>query len=252
MNNLGVIIQARTSSTRMKDKVLLPFYDNNNILSIIVDKFKELGLNVVVATSWNHNDDKIEEFCKANNIQVFRGSEHNVLDRFVSCAHNFGFDKIIRVCSDNPFLDKAEINKLIRYIQCVDHSVDYVSFLIDGVPSIKTHFGFWVEYVTLNALEKIAMHTSDKLYREHVTNFIYTNDHLFKIEWLNPDEVITGKHDIRLTIDTKEDFNSAVCIYDELVKIYGKSFSIENILQVVDKMQNIKEEMQKQIFQNSK
>ena len=48
---------------------------------------------------------------------------------------------------------------------------DYISFDIDGTPSIKTHFGFWGEFVTLDALKRVIGFTDDLLYREHVTNY---------------------------------------------------------------------------------
>lgn len=44
----------------------------------------------------------------------------------------------------------------------------------------KTHFGFWAEYVTLAALELVARKTVEKVYHEHVTNYIYTHPNDFK------------------------------------------------------------------------
>ena len=75
------------------------------------------------------------------------------MNRFISAAEQYNAQKIIRVCSDNPFLDINSIKKLIETIN-ENPSADYISFNINGIPSIKTHYGFWTEYVTLNTLKK--------------------------------------------------------------------------------------------------
>lgn len=53
MNKTGVVIQARVGSTRLANKVLLPFYGEQTILSIVADKFTHCGLRVVIATTTN-------------------------------------------------------------------------------------------------------------------------------------------------------------------------------------------------------
>ena len=59
MNKTGVVIQARVGSTRLANKVLLPFYGEQTILSIVADKFTHCGLRVVIATTTNTKDDVI-------------------------------------------------------------------------------------------------------------------------------------------------------------------------------------------------
>ena len=112
MNKVGVVIQARTGSSRLANKVLLPFYEDQTILSIVADKLIHCGLKVVIATTNNTNDDVIEQFCQSKKLFCFRGAEFDVLNRFISCAKSFGFTSLIRVCSDNPFLDLKEIDKI--------------------------------------------------------------------------------------------------------------------------------------------
>ena len=80
---IGIIIQARMTSTRLPGKVLKPFQDNSTILGRLCKNLKLLHLPMIIATSTNPDDDRIVEFCKKNKIQYFRGEEQNVLKRFL-------------------------------------------------------------------------------------------------------------------------------------------------------------------------
>lgn len=250
MSNLGVIIQARMCSSRMVNKILLPFSGSETILSIVVGKFDNYSLPIVVATTTNPKDDAIVDFCLKKGIKYFRGDESDVLDRFISCAKEFGFDEIIRVCSDNPFLDKGEIARLIDEI-AQGRQTDYVSFQVNGVPSIKTHFGFWIEYVTLSALEKVARYTEEKLFHEHVTNYIYANADKFSISWIKADATTNNRNDIRLTIDTKDDFATVSQMYNCLIKA-NTPLTIANVIGYIDSHRDLVKKMKVQIEKNSK
>lgn len=246
------IVQARSGSTRMPNKILLPFYEGKSILDLLIEKLKQVSnTKVIIATSINPNCNPIEDVAKAHGVICFRGSENDVLQRFIDAAEEREVKQIIRVCSDNPFLELDSINKLVAFVRDTDKDLDYVSFNINGTPSIKTHYGFWTEYVTLNALKRVKELTDESLYHEHVTNYIYTNPNKFKIEWIDGPEAIKSHTDIRLTIDTQEDFKNAQQIYLDLCK----QTSYPTVDQIVSYLDNHKEyyaSMKKQIINNSK
>lgn len=211
------IVQARMGSTRLPGKILLPFFEGQSILELLIKKLLQVPeTSVVIATSEAPQDDRIAVVACELGVSVYRGSETDVLDRFIQAATCYGAKNIIRVCSDNPFLELASIQELIR--EASETSADYMSFDIQGRPSIKTHYGFWTEFVTLAALEKVAANTSEKIYHEHVTNYIYEHPQLFDIRWLKGPEILNGKNSIRLTIDTEADFENARSIYQDLCK----------------------------------
>ena len=111
---VGIIIQARMGSTRLPGKILKPFHENHSILDIILDKFHEIkGAKVIVATSTNEENDALEEYLISRGENVFRGSENDVLERFIDAAEKYDVDSIIRICSDNPFLDSEGIQELV-------------------------------------------------------------------------------------------------------------------------------------------
>ena len=212
-----IIIQARINSTRLYQKIILPFFKGETILDIII---KRLILNfpkedIFLATSTNPKDLLLKDIAKKYSINFFQGDEDNVLNRFINLADNFNIDNIIRICADNPFLD---INLIKNYIELSKKdNYDYISHFVSKKQAvITTHFGFWSEFVSVKALKKVKLLTSDKLFLEHVTNYIYTNEYKFNILKIEAPNYVNKYLDFRLTVDTKNDFNLAQKIYTYL------------------------------------
>ena len=249
--NIGIIIQARLGSTRLPKKILKPFYRDKCILDIILDKLHQAndGVKVIVATTTDTSNDALVEHLVRNGELVFRGSENDVLDRFIRAAEHFEVDGIIRICSDNPFLDLKGIQTLIAKAE--DSNADYIGFKINGLPSIKTHFGFWGEFVTFDALKKVTATTKDKQAHEHVTIHIYTHPEDYRCEWIDCPDFIQGRDDIRLTVDTKEDFNNAQQVYTDLTTTHS-CFGLKDIIDYLDTHEALKASMKRIISQNTK
>ncbi|NLA24141.1 MAG: hypothetical protein GX879_04160 [Bacteroidales bacterium] len=250
----GIIIQARLGSTRMPGKVLEDFYQGKSILEIQAKNLLNIpfasgleDVRLVVATSSNPNDDKIEEFCANNDITCFRGSENDVLDRFISCANNFNFTHIIRVCSDNPFLSRAGVEFLLEKQKLLPDS-DYIAFKINDKPSITTHWGLWAEAAKTDAVQKIANSTEDKFFREHVTNYFYNNPNNFKIDYFSPGNFWENIEQLRFTVDTQQDFDNLAKLYSIFPNPDNLEFLVEQVLQ----NQEIKQIMISQIKENTK
>lgn len=252
MDNYGIIIQARTGSTRLPKKMILPFYNGKCIIQILLERLKQefREMPVIVATTTNANDDIIADITVKSNCLSFRGSENDVLDRFISAADKFRLTTVARVCADNPFIDMKGIGTLLDYL-ANNMGTDYVTFARrDGTPAMKTHYGFWAEAVRVDALKKTASLTTEKLYHEHVTNFIYANKDIFKVDYLPIPEEIDSNNRIRLTLDTAEDFEMQKEIFAEVMKMGG--ISISNVLDVINGNPEYFERMEKQIIRNSK
>lgn len=248
---IAFIIQARLASTRLPNKILLPFWKDENILSILLKKLSFFkGVKVIVATSDNPINDPLIDFLEKEGVDYYRGNEDDVLDRFISAARQYGVDRIIRICSDNPFLDMQAIKILLDYSS--KSEADYISFLVNKLPSIKTHFGFWTEYITLNSLMKVQKLTSDALYHEHVTNYIYAHPEQFKIEWIDGPVCLMNRDDIRLTTDTLIDFQNAQQIYNDLYKEDGPYPGIEAVVPYLDSHSEYLEIMKSEIMKNNK
>ena len=249
MDNISIIIQARTGSTRLPNKMIKPFYEDKSLLEIIITRLKEVGIPIIVATTTNNNDDSIEKIAHTLSVDVFRGNENDVLARFIEAAKKFNVTKIIRVCADNPLLD---IKGLVYLKNSFTKSeVDYWCYsTTENLPTIKTHYGFWAEGVTLDALLNVKKSTSDLLYREHVTNYIYSHADQFSIhnEHINPN---VEKNKVRLTIDTQQDFELIKTIYSELIHDDIELNALEITTYIANKPNWLKI-MEKEIHLNSK
>lgn len=254
-NNLAVIIQARVGSSRLPNKVILPFYNSFSILEIIISRLKQLNntLKIILATTTNTKDNKIAEIAIKNNITLFRGDENNVLDRFITCAEKNNIDKIIRICADNPFLLNDYIDILIDRTKD-DNAFDYVSYKnFKNIPAIKTHIGLFAEYVNLKSLREIQNKTTEKLYQEHVTNYIYTHPDFFEINLLPFPDILIKSDDLRFTCDTLDDFNMLKQLYAEYITVFkSDKIILENLLSIVSYNKEYLKVMQKGIKQFQK
>jgi spore coat polysaccharide biosynthesis protein SpsF len=234
----GIIIQARTQSLRLPNKIVLPFYNGECILEIILRRFVEAfpDLPIIVATTSNPKDDRIEAIVsKFPIIKVFRGEESNVIKRFIDAAELNNLDSILRVCSDNVFIDMDLTRALIEMGKY--NSLDYISYKLAGdLPVIKSHQGFFTELVSSRALRMVTSLTSEETYIEHVEpapSLLYN---------------LTG---IRLTIDTDADFINSKIIYSKLIKEKAE-FTYLNVLRIVQSNENLLISMSEQIKLNSK
>ena len=234
-----IIIQARTGSTRLPQKMIKSFLGDQTVLDILLTRLKKIGNqfvdNIIVATSDNPNDDAIEKICQSHNIPVFRGSENDVLQRFIDTADKYNADKIIRICADNVFLDTQSLCSLAAILDSSDY--DYISYQTkEGRPSILTHYGFLAEGVKLSALKHVAIHTSESIFQEHVTNRIHSAQDLYKVKLFPIDSVIPGleaHRNLRLTLDTQEDFELQRSIYADLTAL-DSSFTPQEIMDYLD------------------
>ena len=195
------VIQARTSSSRLRNKVLLSFNKNTLLGQVInaVKSAKEVD-EIWVATSINKEDDIIELICKENKVYCFRGSLTDVRSRFNLIAKKTNADIIVRVTADNPFTEASYISQLIAYIKA-HADIDYVcmdkSMILDGTGS---------EVFTSESLKQSVEMSNDERDIEHVTQFILKND-LFKKEYLKPNNIdFLAKNPYFLGVDTLEDY----------------------------------------------
>jgi len=208
MKKTGLVLQARMGSTRLPGKMTASFFKDKGVFEIIVERILEKfeASDVILATSSHKRDDVLEEIAAKYGVSTYRGSEDDVLQRFIGAAESKSYTDVIRICADNPFLD---INALLELKYNHENSnADYTAFCLkDGTPSIRTHFGFWGEGVSLRALQKANELTQDTFYHEHVTNYIYGHPKAFSFKWLSiPSQLEAYKQSLRFTLDTPGDF----------------------------------------------
>ncbi len=195
--NIGFIIQARMESTRLPNKVLLPlpFPDGKAILLHILDVIEsEFGKSkITVATSDNKSNLILEQFCEKLNIKCFRGSENNVLSRYISIQKREKYDHIIRLTADNPIIDLNELKRLVAWH--INENNDYSNTV--GLP-----LGMNFEIFKGQAIIESQKYVQNSFEEEHVTPILKTHK-CFRSGSLICDNDLTHH---RATIDTVNDF----------------------------------------------
>lgn len=245
--NFGIIIQARLGSSRMPNKVFKKIEGELNLLDILHGNLSILDIPIVFAIPTSKNDDILFKYLTLKKYLVYRGSENNVLQRTIEAAKTKKIDFVVRVCSDNLFIQALLLKEMMSKTKKTD---DYVSFYLDDdTPTILTHFGFFGEIVKLETLENISKTVEDNLYLEHVTNYIHRNPNKFNINKLRLSKKLNElKNKIRLTIDTPEDFEIAKTIYSKI----NKQTNVNEILEAVMANKEYQLSMQKRIKEYTK
>jgi len=223
---IGIIIQARTGSKRLPKKVIKKI-EKRTVLEHVIERVKKVEncSNIILATTDKKEDDILEKIGKKLGINVFRGSENDVLDRYYKAAKLFNIDPIVRITADCPLTDPKIIEKVIKFY--VQGDYDYVS----NVRPVSYPDGYDVEVFSFKTLEKTWNEAKLDFDREHVVDYIWNNPQLFKMGNVSNNKDISS---IRLTLDKKEDMTLIIKIYKEL---YSKNhfFGLQETLQLLEK-----------------
>lgn len=209
---IGAIVQARMSSTRLSGKVLkeLPYGSGITVLQQVIRRLKKCSEldNIIIATTQKAEDDEIINIAEKENICWFRGSEENVLERYLLAAKQYGLDSIVRITGDCPCID-ANIVDL-----CIHKYVTSNSNYASNVLTRTYPRGFDTEVLSFETLEE--NYRRNKIEdREHVTLYIRKNPHLFRVAEIKAPKELEAP-DIRLTIDTEEDYALLCAVFDYL------------------------------------
>lgn len=215
------LLQARTTSTRLPEKVLLPLLGKPMILRQI-ERLQRTKLidQLTVVTSAEDSDDKLANVCAENGIHCFRGSLNDVLDRFFQAASKVNPVHVLRLTADCPLADPELIDQIIQYYLMGEY--DYASNTIQ--PTFPD--GLDVEIFSYKCLERAWKEAELPSQREHVTPYIYRQDSGFKVGHYKADQDFSQ---LRWTVDEAKDFKLIEQIYSSLYPV-NPAFTTEDIL----------------------
>ena len=218
---IGCIIQARMGSSRLPGKVLMKSDNGRPLLYHVVNQLRHCTKvkNLVIATTTNQEDDEIEKFANNNTIDVFRGSEKDVLDRYFQCAKKYSFSTIVRITSDCPLIDPQIVDKVIERFFSGDY--DYATNTLIRTFPIGTD----VEVFSFGVLETAWKNAQLPSEREHVTPYLRNKGNFKTINVEND----TNISNLRLTVDRIEDFE---LINEILNNLSINPIHLENILEL--------------------
>ena len=214
-------------STRLPGKVLKEIIPGESVLSLLIKRIKPARLvdKIIVATTNKREDDIIEQVCFRLEIQVFRGSDWDVLDRFYQTAiiarrQDQRINTIVRLTADSPLNSHKMVDSVISgfkkagkdYFANANQEPDYLED------------GFGVEVFTFSALEIAWQNATLPYDREHVCPYIKKH---FNCEWMKTNANYTFK----LSVDTQEDFEVVQKVFEELACTID--FSIDEVVDLL-------------------
>ena len=223
------VIQARMGSTRLPGKVMKPFC-GMPMLAFQLHRLRACAAldAVVVATSDLARDGAIAELAEREGAGAFRGSEDDVLGRFAAAAAAYDADRIVRITGDNPLIDPALLDRTVARL--AEGEVDYVSsFAGTAFP-----FGVGCCAFTRACLDKAAHEARAAYDREHVEPFMLSCPDIRRAV-IAPDPR-HHRPDIRVTVDTAEDFARAELLAWCLAKFCGSAFDLDDVVFVHDQL----------------
>lgn len=231
-----LITQARTGSTRLPNKVLLKIGEKE-LLKIHLERLSRAKHidKIIVATTNSSDDDTIEKLCFDWNIECFRGSEHDVLDRFYNAAKTKEPKWVVRVTSDCPLIDSDMIDAVIYLAKLND--VDYAANILEE----RFPDGQDVEVFKFAALQDAWLNAKLNSEREHVTPYIRNNSTFKgknKFTSVNL-PCFADFSKIRMTVDEPKDFELMTTIVNNngisLTWLSYTNYILEKGLQEINK-----------------
>jgi spore coat polysaccharide biosynthesis protein SpsF (cytidylyltransferase family) len=199
-----ILLQARTSSTRLPAKILLPVA-GLPVVVLAAQRAANTGREVQVLTSTKPSDDLLVSILDDYKVSYFRGELANVLQRFVDATSDLDDDAIVvRLTADNLFPDGWFIDRMIEVFQ--DGQLDYLSSV---EPECGLPYGMSVEITRAGLLREALASSSAPEELEHVTPFIhrrYGVQNFLGLAHLN-------LSNYRCTIDTLEDYLKVAKIF---------------------------------------
>ena len=218
-------MQARMGSSRYPGKMLKKLGDSS-ILEWVIKRLNrsEFLDNIVLATTISPIDDILEKKAKDLDIDVFRGSNEDVLRRFVDVSKYYSIENVVRVCGDNPFICHHEVDRLIKffYKNPCDYACNHANKLNNGYAD-----GFGAEIIPFKILYKIDQIAKEKRYREHVTTYLHENIQNFKLKGV-PVPQDLAYPDLCFDINTIDDKRKLEKLVDIGVTINSNASNIIN------------------------
>ena len=228
---MDCIIQARMSSTRLPGKIM-KLIKGKPALFYLIDRLQKSKLlkRIIIATTIKECEKPIIDFCKKYNLEYFRGSEDDVLDRYYHTAIKYNCKNIMRITSDCILMDPNIVDQMIQYYY--KNKLNYLTMKYsNNVVGAKGGFpdGFNPEIFTFELLEYSKKNAETKEEKEHVSVYIRK-----KIKNIKKYEIILGKKyknidfkKLHLSLDTQNDFE----LITEIINYFkNNNFTINDVL----------------------
>jgi spore coat polysaccharide biosynthesis protein SpsF len=238
-NKVAAIVQARMGSTRLPGKSLM-LLAGTPLVGRVIERIRSAAKidKLILAIPDNIENDPLEALGKSYGVQIFRGSEIDLVDRYYNAAKNLSCKYVVRIPADNPVPQGSEIDRIIDHHLSLNRpgfSSNLAEIYGSGYPD-----GIGAEIFDFELLEEISADFSDSKKREHVhLNFFdYVTQKAVDENWCPISTVHCptdfARPDIILDVNTQIQFEYMANLYKELYPS-NPNFNIKDIIKWHDK-----------------
>jgi spore coat polysaccharide biosynthesis protein SpsF len=220
-----IVLQARLDSARLSGKSMIPI-DGKPLIFRVMEALNSVPADLRILACTLDSLSSFKSQAAQAGFEIFAGPKDDVLERYCQVIRQFKIKRVIRATGDNPFVF-ADAASAIN-AEALALNADYAGF--SGLP-----YGAGVESVCASALLRAGSESASPYEREHVCPYLYAHPELFSLHRPLAPLRWQGSN-IRLTVDTQEDFDRALVLYDALkneplrycgltiIKKYGEIF----------------------------
>ena len=227
-----VVVQARSGSSRLPGKVLMPLA-GEPLLCRMIERVRaaKTPFELAVATTTDSADDGIRLLCRRLGVECFSGHPTDLLDRHYRAAVAARADEVVKIPSDCPLIDPAVIDRVLASHAKRRGEADYTSNLHPATyPD-----GNDVEVMPMGVLEQAWRESEKTFEREHTTPFIWEWPERFRIGNVKWETGKDFSRSHRWTIDYPEDYHFISSVYERLWTRERPIFSLEDILGLLER-----------------
>lgn len=224
-----ILIAVRMKSRRLPKKAIVDI-EGKPLIEHVIERLKAARVpqSIVLCTSTHPDDGVLVDIAKRSGVNWFRGSEDDVLDRFIKAAETEGADIVVRTTGDNPLTDPVYLDKAVTHH--TNTGAEYT--FIEGLPK-----GTECEVISVDSLEKCRKMAHNPELSEYMTLY-FKDSGLFKTARVIASPDVYRPH-YRLTVDTPEDLELIREIYQRLYAGRG-IFPLSEAVKLLDESPNLR------------
>jgi spore coat polysaccharide biosynthesis protein SpsF len=226
--SLAIVIQARVGSQRLPAKALRTI-EGKPMIGWVIERTAQSKRcpRVICALPDSYADDDLARVCTTFGAEVHRGSEHDVLGRYVDCCDRFELTDVVRITGDCPLIDPVLIDGLVDV-----HTQDGSDLTWNPVEQPGAFpRGMDVEVIRATALRFAVARASTSAHREHVTLYCYERPDELRIRTVWPTRS-EARPEFRLCVDHEND----LALVQSLIQaLDGRNdFTLAQLIAVLD------------------
>ena len=235
---VSLVIQARMGSQRLPGKSMMNLA-GEPLVGRILERVARCNSidHTILAIPNNKENEELLNLAKNYDVEVFQGSENNLIERFYYAVLPFNTDIVVRLPADNAVPEPTEIDRIINFHLSLDKA-GFSSNLAE-IKGSKYPDGIGAEVFDFCYLEElIGKHLSSEN-KEHIhLNFYnYETGRPVNSAWcpINtikcPDDF--NRPDLILDVNTIEQYKFMNALYNDLYA-KNKNFHITDIIRWYD------------------